>query len=256
MVTCPSCRRLASRVTNCRRRSTAKLRNSAACSSFVSTGDSFSWWGCRWQRAQRGWPPAPSHQLGAPAEVVPAYASSLAGLAVASLPCPLTSHQVARFIAVCRTSTRAEMLRLSSLVLLAVIGGDLGLQRTPEPVNPRLNLRGRVAILMREHRTEVGQQVEYNPHGPGEGHPLSGKAVMEELGERLKDRLALVEVGRGLVGQALRRERHEGRGGPPRPRQTFEVRQQVRHPRLQCAWWRIHLRTDQGDERPTGDEGG
>ena len=37
MVTCPSCRRCASRVTNCRSRSTAKLPNSAACSSFVST---------------------------------------------------------------------------------------------------------------------------------------------------------------------------------------------------------------------------
>jgi len=78
---------------------------------------------------------------------------------------------------------------------------------------------------------------------------------MEELGERLEDRLALVEVGRGLVGQAFRRERREGRGGPPRPRQAFEVRQQVRHPRLQRAWWLIHLRRDQGDEGSTGDEG-
>ena len=78
---------------------------------------------------------------------------------------------------------------------------------------------------------------------------------MKELGERLEDRLALVEVGWGLVGQARRRERREGRGGPPRPRQAFEVRQQVRHPRLQRAWWRIHLRTNQGDESSTGDEG-
>jgi hypothetical protein len=78
---------------------------------------------------------------------------------------------------------------------------------------------------------------------------------MEELGERLEDRLALVEVCRGLVGQALRRERREGWGGPPRPRRAFEVRQQVRHPRLQRAWWRIHLRRDQGDEGSTGDEG-
>jgi hypothetical protein len=79
---------------------------------------------------------------------------------------------------------------------------------------------------------------------------------MEELGERLEDRLALVEVCRGLVGQALRRERREGWGGPPRPRRAFEVRQQVRHPRLQRAWWRIHLRRDQGDEGSTSDEGG
>src|SRR5262249_58410637 len=91
--------------------------------------------------------------------------------------------------------------------------------------------------------------------GPGEGHPLSSEAVMEELGERLEDRLALVEVGWGLVGQALGRERREGRGGPPRPRQAFEVRQQVRYPRLLSAWCLIHLRRDQGDEGSTGDEG-
>jgi hypothetical protein len=109
------------------------------------------------------------------------------------------------------------------VVPLAVIGHDLGPQRAAQPVNPGLDLRSRVAILMREHRTQVGQQVEHDPHGPGAGHPLSGEAVMEELGERLEDRLALVEVGRGLVGQALRRERREGRGGPPRPRIAFEV---------------------------------
>src|SRR5262249_33419032 len=144
---------------------------------------------------------------------------------------------------------------LASLVPLAVIGCDLRLQRTTEPVNPRLDLLGRVAILMREHRPQAGQQVEHDPHGAGGGDPLSGEAVVEERGERLEARLALVEVGRGLVGQALRRERREGWGGPPRPRQAFEVRQQVRHPRLQRAWWRIHLRTNQGDEGSTGDEG-
>src|SRR5262245_5653350 len=51
-----------------------------------------------------------------PAEVVPADASPLAGLACTSLPCPLTSPHVARFLAVCRTSTRAQTLRLASLV--------------------------------------------------------------------------------------------------------------------------------------------
>src|SRR5919199_6436827 len=89
---------------------------------------------------------------GAPAEVVPADASPLAGVACASLPCPLTSPHVARFLAICRTSTRAGAL--SSLVPLAVIGRDLGLQRTPEPVNPGLDLCSRVAILVREHRTQ------------------------------------------------------------------------------------------------------
>src|SRR5262245_60913635 len=79
---------------------------------------------------------------------------------------------------------------------------------------------------------------------------------MEELGERLEDRLTLVEVCRGLVGQALRRERRKGWGSPPRPRQAFEVRQHVRYPRLQSAWWLIPLRRDQGDEGSTGDEGG
>jgi hypothetical protein len=53
---------------------------------------------------------------GAPADVVPAYSSPLEGLAFASLPCPLTSHHVALFLAVCRASTRAETLRLSSLL--------------------------------------------------------------------------------------------------------------------------------------------
>src|SRR5262245_61795104 len=53
---------------------------------------------------------------GAPAEVVPADASPLAGLAWASLPCPLTAPHVARFLAVCRTSPRAHTLRLASLV--------------------------------------------------------------------------------------------------------------------------------------------
>jgi len=144
---------------------------------------------------------------------------------------------------------------LASVVPLAVIGRDLGSQRAAQPVNPGLDLRSRVAILMREHRTQVRQQVEDDPHGPGEGHPLSGEAVMQELGERLEDRLALVEVCRSLMGQALRRERREGWGGPPRPRQAFEVCQHVRHPRLQRAWWLIRLRTNQGDEGSTGDEG-
>ena len=67
---------------------------------------------------------------------------------------------------------------LASLVLLAVIGRDLGLPRAAEPVNPLLDLRSRVAILMREHGKQVGQQAEHNPPGPGEGHPLGGEAVM------------------------------------------------------------------------------
>jgi len=83
---------------------------------------------------------------------------------------------------------------LASLVLLAVVGHDLGPQQAAQPVNPGLDLFSRVAILMREHRTQVGQQVEHDPHGPGEGHSLSGEAVMEELGERLEDRLALIEM--------------------------------------------------------------
>src|SRR5215831_5866695 len=53
---------------------------------------------------------------GVPAEVVPADASLLAGLACASLPCPLPSPHGARFLAVCRPSTRAQTLRLASLV--------------------------------------------------------------------------------------------------------------------------------------------
>ena len=53
---------------------------------------------------------------------------------------------------------------------------------------------------MREHGKQVGQQAEHNPHGTGEGHPLGGEAVMEELGERLEDRLALGKVCRGIVG--------------------------------------------------------
>ena len=113
---------------------------------------------------------------------------------------------------------------LASLVLLVVIGRDLGLQRAAEPVNPRLDLRSRVRILMHEHRTHIGQQAEPNPHSPGEGHPLGSGAVMEELGERLEDCLALGEVGRGLVGQARRRQWREGRGAQPRPRLAFEGR--------------------------------
>jgi hypothetical protein len=54
---------------------------------------------------------------------------------------------------------------------------------------------------MREHRTHIGQQAEHNPHGPGEGHPLGGEAVMEELGERLEERLTLGEVRWGVVFQ-------------------------------------------------------
>jgi hypothetical protein len=55
-----------------------------------------------------------------------------------------------------------------------------------EPVNPSLNLLGRVCILMREHRTQIGQQAEHNPFGPREVHPLGGEAVMEELRQRLE----------------------------------------------------------------------
>src|SRR5215813_129719 len=116
MVTCPSCRRFASRVTNCRRRSTAKLRNNAACSSFVSTSDSFAWWGCRWQRAQLGWPPAPYQPLVSRQRWFPQTRRRWKAWLVRLSPAPLTSHHVTRFIAVCRTSTRAETLRLSSLV--------------------------------------------------------------------------------------------------------------------------------------------
>ena len=67
---------------------------------------------------------------------------------------------------------------LSSVVPLAVIGRDLGPQRAAEPVNPRLDLLDRVAILMREHRKQIGQQAEHDPHGLGEGHPLGVEAVM------------------------------------------------------------------------------
>ena len=144
---------------------------------------------------------------------------------------------------------------LASLVLLAVIGRDLGLQRAAEPVNPRLDLLSRVRILMHEHRTHIGQQAAHKPRGTGEGHPLGDKAVMEELGKRLEDRLALVEVGRGIVGHALRWERRERRGGPPRPGIALEVRQRVRHGRLQSVACLVTLRTDQGDERAPGDEG-
>jgi hypothetical protein len=136
-----------------------------------------------------------------------------------------------------------------------VIGGDLGLQRTAEPVNPGLDFLDRVCILMREHRTHIGQQAQHNPFGAREGHPLRGEAVMEEPGERLEDRLALVEMCRGLVDQALRRERREGWGGPPRPRRAFEVRQRVHDHRLQNAARLVELRTDQGDEHATGDQG-
>jgi hypothetical protein len=90
MVTCPSCRRLASRVTNVRSWSTAKRRHSVACFSFVSTSDACSCWGCGEQRAE-GLACSALPTAGAPAEVVPAYASPLAGVACASLPCPLPS---------------------------------------------------------------------------------------------------------------------------------------------------------------------
>ena len=80
-----------------------------------------------------------------------------------------------------------------------MVGRDLCQQRCSQPVNPLLDLRGRVGILMREHGKQVGQQVEHNSHGTGESHPLGGEAVMEELGERLEDRLALGEVCRALV---------------------------------------------------------
>ena len=116
----------------------------------------------------------------------------------------------------CRTGPTTLVGVLTSVVLLAVIGGDLGPQRAAQPVNPVLDLRSRVAILMHEHRTQIGEQAEHDAHGPGEGHPLGGEAVMEELRQRLKDRLALGEVCWAIVGQALRREQREGRGAPPR----------------------------------------
>src|SRR4029453_6543413 len=65
---------------------------------------------------------------GAPAKVVLADASPLAGMACASLPYPLTSHTVALLKGACRASTRAETLRLVSMVPLAGLGGDLGRQ--------------------------------------------------------------------------------------------------------------------------------
>src|SRR5262245_33917201 len=73
---------------------------------------------------------------GVPAVVVPADASPLAGLACASLPCHLTSTHVARFLDVCRTSTRAETLRLSSLVRRASRATrDAGARPTPVHVD-------------------------------------------------------------------------------------------------------------------------
>jgi hypothetical protein len=42
---------------------------------------------------------------------------------------------------------------------------------------------------------------------------------------------------------------------PPRPRITLEVCQRVRHGRRQRVSCFVPLRTDQGDERATGDEG-
>ena len=71
--------------------------------------------------------------------------------------------------------------------LTAAIGRNLRPQRTTEPVDLRLDLGGRVGILMVEHRQEIRHQAEHDADGPRLGDPRGLQAVVAELGERGED---------------------------------------------------------------------
>ena len=101
--------------------------------------------------------------------------------------------------------------------LTAAIGRDLHQQRTAEPVDLRLDLGGRVGILMAEHRQEIRQQAEHDADGPRLGDPLGLQAVVAELGQRGEDGFTRGEMPQGLLGSGGRPERRGAGGGSAEP---------------------------------------
>ena len=136
--------------------------------------------------------------------------------------------------------------------LPAAIGRDLRLQRTAEPVDLRLDLGGRVGILMVEHRQEIRQQAEHDADGPRLGDPLGLQAVVAELGERGEDGFTRGEVPQRLRGWEDGWKGIERGEGLPRPRLLFEGGQQLGHLGLQVVVWGVQLGREEGDERATG----
>ena len=121
-----------------------------------------------------------------------------------------------------------------------------------EPVDLRLDLGGRVGILMVEHRQEIRQQAEHDADGPRLGDPRGLQAVVAELGQRGEDGFTRGEVPQGLRGREDGRKGVERGEGLPRPGLLFEGGQQLGHLSVQVVVWGVHLGTEEGEERATG----
>ena len=101
--------------------------------------------------------------------------------------------------------------------LTAAIGRDLHQEWPMKPVDLRLDLGGRVGILMAEHRQEIRQQTEHDADGPRLGDPLGLQAVVAELGQRGEDGFTRGEMPQGLRGREAQPERRGAGGGSAAP---------------------------------------
>ena len=115
-----------------------------------------------------------------------------------------------------------------------------------EPVDLRLDLGGRVGILMAEHRQEIRQQAEHDADGPRLGDPLGLQAVVAELGQRGEDGFTRGEVPQGLLGREGGGKGVERGEGLPSPGLLFEGGEPAGSPR--CPGRRLG--------RPSGHRGG
>ena len=136
--------------------------------------------------------------------------------------------------------------------LTAAIGRDLHQEWPMKPVDLRLDVGGRVDILMAEHGEEIRQETEDDPDRPRLGDPRGFQAVMAELGQRGEDGFTRGEVLQGLGGREGNGKGVERGEGLARLCLVFQGGQQLGHLGVQVVVWGVQLGREEGDERATG----
>ena len=121
-----------------------------------------------------------------------------------------------------------------------------------KPVDLRLDVGGRVGILMAEHREEIRQETEHDPDSPCAGDALGFQALMAELGQRSEDGLTRGKVPQRRLGWEGGGKGSERGEGLPSPCLVFEGGQQVGHLGVRVVVWVIELGTQEGEKRATG----
>ena len=136
--------------------------------------------------------------------------------------------------------------------LAAAIGRDLRPQRTAEPVDLRLDLGGRVGILMAEHRQESANRLRTTRTAPAWVIRSASRLSWQSWASAAKTASLAARCPKRLLGSGRRRKGIEREEGLPRPRLLFEGGQQLGHLGVQVVAWVVELGTEEGDERATG----